>query len=333
MRRGHSRITDLGFVVVAGLAIATAGCSSNLVMGPINDGSLGARDGGSADLVGVNQAPPYLVTTDSTVVGNGTLKSFVPTLPAGQTAPLVLFKHGYQLKTSNYSALCQAIAEQGLVVIGVDTDSGGLFGGGLTNAQERDATIAALSWAKTTASFAALIDPAHIAVMGHSRGGKVALMVAASDVRITAALLLDPVNGCGPGQPYSSDCPDVTAASIAGALTIPVGVMGETNNASGGLMPCAPAAQNYATVYAALAKASWKVQWTLTGADHMDFTDDGGGAVGALCTKGPGVDAQVRGEVRALATAFARRHLRNDTSVDPSLTGALVPSDITVLGP
>lgn len=285
----------------------------------------------SVALPGPDEAGPYEVDTSTSTIDGGSAVAFVPRLPAGVRAPLVLFKHGFQLSTSNYSELCERIASHGFVVIGVDT-AGGVFSSA-TNVQERDATIAAIELALGEAPFASMVDGERIAVAGHSRGGKVAVMVAAADARIDAALLLDPVNGCGPGTPYSTSCPDVTGSSYAGALAMPVGVMGETNNATGGFMPCAPADQNYQTIYDGLGAATWAVEWTFTGADHMDFTDDGGGTVGGLCTDGPGDDAQIREAVRAMAVAFVRLHLRGETAMSAWLTGPSLPAGIERVGP
>jgi hypothetical protein len=98
-------------------------------------------------------------------------------------------------------------------------------------------------------------------------------------------------------------------------------------------MPCAPADQNYQTIFAAISMASWAVEWTFTGADHMDFTDDGGGFSGSFCTDGPGDDAMIRAQVRTMTVAFFRRHLGGDTAMDPWLSGAMVGMGITVDGP
>jgi dienelactone hydrolase len=262
-------------------------------------------------------------------VAGSAVTAFVPNVP--NPAPLVLFKHGFQLATSNYAVTAERIASHGFVVVGID--SGGGFTGGPSNAEERDAAIAAIDWATGDAPFAAQVDGDRIAVAGHSRGGKVAVMIAASDARIDATLLLDPVNGCGPGQSFNASCPDVTGAAFAGALAMPVGIMGETNNATGGFMPCAPADQNYQTIYAAIDSSPWAVAWTFAGADHMDFTDDGGGFAGSFCSDGPGDDAMIRAQVRTLAVAFFRRHLTSDAAMDAWLVGAMAPSDVTVEGP
>lgn len=291
----------------------------------------GDVDSGSTSAADPSAAGPYTVAMSSAMIDGATAVSFVPSIPAGTRAPLVILKHGFQLSTANYEVLAERVASHGFIVIGVDT-AGGIFGGP-TNVDERDASVAAIDWAIADAPFAAQVDAEHIAVMGHSRGGKVAVMVAAADARIDAALLLDPVNGCGPGAGYSATCPDVSSAAFAGALGMPVGVMGETNNATGGFMPCAPAAQNYQTIYDGITASSWAVEWTFTGADHMDFTDDGGGTTGSFCADGPGDDATIRADVRTMAVAFVRLHLRGETAMEAWLTGASIPGGITHEGP
>lgn len=289
-------------------------------------------DTGTSGATGPDQPGPYGVTQTTTMITGATLVSFVPAIPSGTQAPLVIFKHGFQLATSNYAMLLERIASHGFFVIGVNTTSGLI--GGPTNIDERDAMIHAIDWALATAPYASQVDAAHIAVMGHSRGGKDAVLAAAADARVTAALLLDPVNGCGPGMGFSASCPDASSAMQAGALAIPVGVMGETNDGSGGFMPCAPTAQNYDTIYDGLAMSPWAVEWTFADAVHMTFTDDGGGTFGSFCAMEPTNVAVIRDAIRTMSVAFARYHLRGEADMDAWLTGASVPSvGITTVGP
>ncbi|MCB9616269.1 MAG: alpha/beta hydrolase [Sandaracinus sp.] len=270
---------------------------------------------------------PFAVNRENATVDGDAVTALVP--DAEGLVPLVLLKHGFQLATSNYATTATRIASHGFLVVGVD--SGGSLISGPTNVEERDAVVATLDWALAEAPFAARVDATRIAVLGHSRGGKVGVMVAAADRRVAAALLLDPVNGCGPGQSFSESCPDVTGAAFAGSLAIPVGVMGETNNSTG-FMPCAPQAENYRTIFSALSASPWAVAWTFAGADHMDFADDPGLA-GSVCPDGPGDDTMIRAQVRTMAVAFLRRHLRAEAAMDPWLVGASVPTDVTRDGP
>jgi len=271
---------------------------------------------------------PYTVTQSTTTVAGWTVVVFDPQTPTNVRAPLVLFKHGYQLATSNYATTLERIASHGYVAVGVDTPAS--LVGGPTQAQERDGVIATLDWSlSSSAPFAAHLDGTHVAALGHSRGGKIAVMVAAKDARVGAVLGLDPVNACGPNEAYSADCPDVTSAGFAPALAIPAGYLGETADTQG-FMPCAPAAQNYATIYAASAKAPWAAEWTFSGAAHMTFTDDGGGIYGAFCAKASGNEATLREEARTVAVAFLERHIRSDTSMDAWLIGTFAPKDAQV---
>lgn len=300
-------------------------------LGPASDGGPAIDGGGSTDPSAPNAPGPHSVSQETGSVTGADLVAFVPALPAGEAAPLVLFKHGFQLATSNYATSLERLASHGFVVVGVDTGGGG-FGGGPSNLEEQNATVAALDWATGAAPFAAVVDGSRVGVAGHSRGGKVAIQVAAAEARIGASLLLDPVNGCGPGASYSAECPDVSSAAIAGSVTQPIGVMGETNNASGGFMPCAPADQNYQTIYAGLtAPPTWKAEWTFTGADHMDFTDDGGGFAGSFCSDGPGDDDQIRRDWRAMMVAFFRHHLKSESAMGDWLTGGSLPAGIDVV--
>ncbi len=318
-----------------------AGSPSTDAGAPTDGGSTTVADSGTTPAIdsgtppadsGTTSTPagtgPFDVSQSMATVGGANVVVFDPALPAGARAPLVMFKHGFQLATSDYATTLTQIASHGYVVVGVD--SGGGILGGPSQSDEEDQVRAAIDWATGSASITGHVDADHIAVMGHSRGGKVAVMVAAQDARVSALLALDPVNSCGPGSSYSSTCPDVTSSGWAPSLTIPSGYMGETADGSGGFMPCAPTAQNYATVYDATTAASAALEWTFTDAAHMTFTDDGGGLAGCFCMSASGDQAMIRDSIRTLAVAFLDRYLRGDTSRAPWLTGASLPSDVTL---
>lgn len=71
----------------------------------------------------------------------------------------------------------------------------------------------------------------------------------------------------------------------------------------------------------------------MTGADHMDFVDNPAacGFTCSVCADGPAVDAVVVANTRTIATAFFRRHLRAESAMDATLTGASIPDDVVAM--
>ncbi|MGE0787218.1 MAG: hypothetical protein AB7S26_16220 [Sandaracinaceae bacterium] len=238
--------------------------------------------------------------------------------------PLVLMLPGFQLESSRYAALCDRVASHGYVVVRADPMAS-LFSADHT--AMRDDAIAVLDWAPT----AGLPIGGDTAVMGHSLGGKLAVMVAG--MRDVAALLaFDPVNGGSPLSGYTAQLPNVVP-SVTSTLAIPVGYLGETTNATGGIggMACAPTAQNYATFFDGSTMATWAAEWTFAGADHMDFVPDtaGCGFTCSACPNGTANQADVLAGMYTLTVAFLERHLRGRTAVEPYLTGAMLPAGVT----
>lgn len=253
--------------------------------------------------------------------------AYVPTSAA--PLPLVVFLPGFQLTASQYARTLERIASHGFVVIGADPTTS-FFS--ISHVNMAADTVAVIDWALSgTSGLSSSIDASRIAVMGHSLGGKVSTMVASMDPRITALFTLDPVNGGAGPLGYTAAAPDIVP-DLVRALTIPVGFLGETNNAAGGFMPCAPADQNYTTFYDAATGAVWSAEWTLAGADHMDFIDDlaACGFACSACSDGPGDDAVQLAIARTLSVAFLRRHLAGETAMDAWLTGSSVPAGATV---
>ena len=284
---------------------------------------LGSVGGTAPDGVG-----PYTVTRTTATAGGAMVTVFDPTLPSGVRAPVAIFMPGFQLTVSRYATICERLASHGVVVIGVDATGG--FSP--NHVMLRDAAIAALDWALTTAPSAAHSDGTRVLAFGHSLGGKLATMMAGAEVRVTALLAIDPVNGGGgPGMGYSAERPDIVPDVVA-ALTIPLGFLGETTNGSGGFMPCAPTAENFQTFYAAATTAPWSAQWDFTNADHMDFVPDTAGCFTCgFCGAGTADPAVVVRNTMTLVVAFAQRHLFGDASAEVWLTGASVPSGIVVM--
>jgi hypothetical protein len=131
--------------------------------------------------------------------------------------------------------------------------------------------------------------------------------------------VLDPIdggaNGCSPPQ-----C--VTVADLMPGLHVPTGFLGETTDAMGGFMPCAPAADNYTTFYSKTNTPSLEV--TVLGADHVSFVPDQStcGFACSVCQPATAPQAQVLSMANAYLVAFYERYLRGDTAYDTYLTGA-----------
>jgi pimeloyl-ACP methyl ester carboxylesterase len=159
--------------------------------------------------------------------------------------------------------------------------------------------------------------------MGHSRGGKAAVLAAARDPRFAAVLGLDPVDSKPPlGCDAQTECPD--SRDALASLSIPSAFLGETTDATGGGFgqACAPADGNYATYYAKARSPSLEV--TIAGANHVSFVDDptACGVTCSFCKAATAKQADVLGLAYAMSVAFFERHLRGATSYQAYLDGA-----------
>jgi len=307
----------------------------------LDDAAPSATDaaGGSQDAAIASRSPgaagPYAVRPDIqdevTRDGRSTpVVAHVPDTAEPTPVPLVVFVPGYQIDAFRYASLTHHIASHGFVVVRADPPDP--FGFGVDHVAMAADIVAVIDWALAEGGpLAGRVDPARVAVSGHSLGGKVATMVAHRDPRVTALLALDPVNAGMPGLGYSDALPDIVPEAVQG-LVIPVGFVGETTNAEGGMLgqSCAPRDQNFQTFYQAAAAAPWASSWEIEGADHMDFVFDkqGCGLVCGACTEGPADEDAVRGIIRTLSVAFMGRHLHGDEEMEAYLTGDEVPAGV-----
>lgn len=281
---------------------------------------------------------PYAVTdSTATVMESGRrtpVTAYVPSLPAGTTAPLVLFLPGFQLNTDQYAGTLERLASHGFVVVGANPAGSLLSVNHVNMAADGRAVI---TWATSEAPFAASVDATRIGVAGHSLGGKLSTLITMDDDRIDALYAIDPVDGDPSplGGGGSRDRPDLVPSRGA-EITVPAGFAGETTNGmSGGgfgSMACAPSEQNFQQFYSAATAAPWAAQWDITGADHMDFLDNPDcGFTCSVCPDGPADDGTVLATNRTLLTAFFRRHLASDAAMDAYLTGASVPAGVSAM--
>lgn len=277
---------------------------------------------------------PHAWTTGTTTVSRGNRKTpavvYVPNRPQDGPFPVVVFVPGFQTDSGSYRRTIERIASHGFVVVRCDPPDP-LIG---VDHREMAADVSAvLDWVLGTGSPAAgVADPARIAAMGHSLGGKVATMTAFLDARIGALLALDPVNGGGPSG-YADSRPDIVPDQVT-PLTIPMGFAGETTNGTGSLLSpaCAPTDQNFQTFYEAAVNAPWVAEWTFAGADHMDFLDveECNWTCRAACAQGSAAPEAVVAGTRTLSVAFLRHALKDEAAMLPWLVGAQVPTGVTV---
>ncbi len=230
--------------------------------------------------------------------------------------PLVLVMPGFSLPTSQFVGYAQRLASHGFAACLVAYNVS-FFSPSHANAanEVRDA----LDWLATQTDLP--LDLTRVGTLGHSLGGKLAFMVAAADARVDAVLGLDPVDTAPPGC-SAQNCPDVSGTLAT--LAIPSGVLGETLDATaaGFGQACAPAADNFATFYAAANSPAFSV--TINGANHMSFLDNVStcGFTCSVCRPATAPNATVNGMARAYAAAFFSKTLRQQDAYDAYLTGA-----------
>lgn len=219
---------------------------------------------------------------------------FAPPTAAGPRA-LVVVSPGFQIDRAQYTSYARHLATWGFVAVLVDYADRGFFADHAKLAADIPAVI---DWAIANHN----ADAQRVAAAGHSLGGKLSVFAASRDVRIRAVVAWDPVDSSNP-----SVVPEKT-------FTAALAVVGETTNASGGGMPCAPAAENFQQFYAAAPSPAISV--TITGADHMDWVDDPSCSFCGFCAPGTAAPELVRRVTRRLDVAWLRRQLDNDTQMD-----------------
>jgi dienelactone hydrolase len=297
------------------LALILAAC------GATPGGADAGPDAGGGGDGGPDQPGAFALTTRSaSVVRAGRTTPVVAHLPVGAgRAPLVIVLPGFQLRTAWYLATVEHLASQGMVVVRAEPPS--TFDSADHAAMAAD-TSAVLDWALDGGPLEGAVDPERVGVLGHSLGGKLAVMAAFADPRVRAVFGIDPVD---------ASLPDVVPSQVT-PLTIPLGFAGETIDAdSSTSTACAPADGNYVTFYDAATQAPWAAEWTFAGVNHTDFVDDCGGSIFcALCNPVTGDKPLARARLHTLEAAFFRLHLGGEAAMEAYLTGASLPSAVGV---
>ncbi|MBA3539017.1 MAG: hypothetical protein H0T79_05270 [Deltaproteobacteria bacterium] len=248
----------------------------------------------------------FVVTTQVVAIPIGTRSAAATTfVPAAAPAPrpLVVISPGFQMPRTQYVSYAQHLASWGMTVVLADYADTSFFPDhqGLA-----DDVRGVITWALAQPGLGA--DATKIATAGHSLGGKISTLAAADDTRIVAVIGWDPVD---------STSPSVAPEKLT-AMTAAVAVIGETTNAGGGGMPCAPNAENFARFYAAAPSPA--LAMTITGADHMDWVDDPSCGFCGFCAAGAASPDLARMATRRLDVAWLRLQLEHDTTMEAWLT-------------
>ncbi len=282
----------------------------------------------TANLADPNAAGPYTFAEfddKATIGATGDAVAVHCAYPTGGPSagpyPVIVVAHGFQLTPDKYYGYVQRLASFGYVAVTVDFPTS-LFGN--DNVAESKDLAGALDWAAGKGGvLAGKVDVNNAGIVGHSLGGKLAYLTATQDPRFKAVFGLDPVDGGGPMGCNPPQC--VNVAAKVGALTIPTGFVGETTDSGNSMQPCAPAANNFQTFYAAVPAPSFAV--TVVGANHMSFLDNTSNCLSCgFCNAATLSQDVVVALARAYVTAFFERNLRGLTGYDAYLTGAIAQS-------
>lgn len=290
-----------------------------------SSGSSGGTSGGSVDagpVLDPTQDGPYAFTEfDSSYSAPGESSAIavhVAHPSSGGPYPLVVVAHGFVLPASEYASYARRLASFGYVAVAPDYPNHALDPNHELMAHD---LLAAIDWAKQQSAegsspLAGQVDDSRVGITGHSLGGKLSILAASEDARVKALLALDPVDSSGS---CTSNCP--TAASKL-PLAIPIGFLGETTDATAGSsgQACAPAADNFQSLYALTAAPSFAI--TVNGANHMSFVDDTSCFACGFCNPATASHDAVLELARAEVVAFYEQHLRGNAGYAAWTTGA-----------
>lgn len=282
------------------LAVAACGTSTNPTGVDAPSANLDARHDASARVDPADDGAFAVAMTTASIPGamqGRTLPATVFAPTTGAMHPLVVVSAGFQMDRVQYTSYAHHLATWGFIVVLADYADRGFFADHAKLAADITAVI---DWAIANHT----VDAQRIAVAGHSLGGKLSVFAASQDPRIRAVVAWDPVDSSNPSV-VPEKIPNLTAA---------IAVIGETTNAGGGGMPCAPAAENYQQFYAAAPIPAIAI--TIAGADHMDWVDDPSCGFCGFCAPGTIAPELVHKVTRRLDVAWLRRQLDGDASMD-----------------
>lgn len=277
-------------------------------------------DAGGRDL---SQRGPYVVSTwTGAIPGTATQAKALFPLGTGARVPVVFFAHGFQLSVGNYDGLLSHVASWGYVVVSID------YPGSLLGVDHRDVArslvAARTSLAAGVAGFPAsgIIDINRSVVMGHSLGGKAAIMAVLDEPAFLAAVTLDPVDDNPSPVGVVTEATPSIAPERMGRLVRPLALFGATQSRCLQLgQSCAPEASNYLRFAAAAPAGARVALYPLANFGHNDFVDTACGFQCGVCARGVAPLDSRSTALRFLTVAFLERFARGDESLEPYVAG------------
>jgi dienelactone hydrolase len=188
------------------LAVVVTACSQPVDRVPITSSSTTAEVAATSTTVPTPKRLYRIIQTDIAIPLNDshhdTVDTFVVTPIGRGPFPLIVFNHGLGSTAQIYATFLGEVARQGFVVAGPNFTNDDIH----DDATEISRVIDGLTSAASSLA-PGLVDPKHIAVLGHSFGGLTALAVTYNsccrDRRISAALTFEGPVGDLPNGTYT----------------------------------------------------------------------------------------------------------------------------------
>jgi dienelactone hydrolase len=272
-------------------------------------------------------------STASVTIGSDTIPLTLYLPDGAGPFPVIVFTHGFGLSPSLYDSYGVHLASWGYVVI-MPQMPGSMLSPTVHRVL-KELLRSMLDWVDTEGPdpggvFGGRVDPALLGLAGHSMGGKISLLVSTEDSRPLAVFGVDPVDAAG--GPFGGDPVDYPSVTpeLMPQITVPLGLLGETVNATGGGMgqPCAPAEDNFQQYYQYASSPALEID--VLGANHVSFLDDPNcGMTCSLCTAGTDDPAVTRHLTRRYMTAFFNVFVDGDEGYRTYLVGDEIAADVS----
>jgi hypothetical protein len=219
--------------------------------------------------------------------------------------PVVVFTHGFMLGPGDYMSYGRHLASWGYAAV-LPQMPGGIIPP--NHRQLKEYLVKILDWIDENAAnpdgpLLGRADASRLGLSGHSMGGKISLLVCTEDIRPMASFTVDPVDAAGtPVVINPADYPSVTP-ELMDQIIVPLGLLGETVNATADGQACAPGEDNFHQYY--LHAVTPAVEIEILNANHVSFLDNPDcGFVCNACSPGTDDPAVTRRLTQKYMTAF-----------------------------